>query len=390
MQARDLRNLGYRAILLAAGLVALGLLFRELVTLMLAVLMTVILAIPLAALGDRAERRGLPRALGVASGMLGGLLGLTLVFALLIPPFADQTENFVDDVPEIVDNLRDRLHDVTGATDEDIGERVQDFLQGYVDEPERLIGPITSIGLNVAGVLGAIILMLITAFYMATNPRPLLDGAVSLVPPEKRDAARHVMSRMRSAWIGWMQGVAADMVISGTLLYLGLTLIGLDFAIVFAVITALLVVVPYFGAIVGGLPPVLFALTDSPGKAALVFAVYLAVQQIEGNVIIPLIMSRTVRLHPAVIAVGVVLVGQVFGFVGLFVAVPLLSAIVILADELWVKPTERAHARDMRGPIELPGDAAAAAVAEERAIETRPAPGEQEPRLTHPPHIERP
>lgn len=354
MQARDLRNLGYRAILLAAGLVALGLLFRELVTLLLAVLMTVILAIPLAALGDRAERRGLPRTLGVASGLLGGLLGLTLVFALLIPPFVDQTENFVDDVPRIVDNLRDRLHDVTGATDEDIGERVQDFLQGYVDEPERLIGPITSIGLNVAGVLGAIILMLITAFYMATNPRPLLDGAVSLVPPEKRDAARHVMSRMRSSWIGWMQGVAADMVISGTLLYLGLTLIGLDFAIVFAVITALLVVVPYFGAIVGGLPPVLFALTDSPGKAALVFAVYLVVQQIEGNLIIPLIMSRTVRLHPAVIAVGVVLVGQVFGFVGLFVAVPLLSAIVILADELWVKPTERAHAREASPHIERP------------------------------------
>lgn len=382
MQARDLRNVGYRAILLAAGLVALGLLFRQLVTLTLAVLMTVIIAIPLAALGDRFERRGLPRTLGVLTGLLSGLLALTAVFALLIPPFVDQTESFVDDVPVIVDDLRDRLHDVTGATDEDIGEQIQEFLQGYVDEPERLIGPITSIGLNVAGVLGAIVLMLITAFYMATNPRPLLDGAVSLVPPGRRDAARHVMSRMRSSWIGWMQGVAADMLISGTLLYLGLTLIGLDFAIVFAVITALLVVVPYFGAIVGGLPPVLFALTDSPGRAALVLAVYLLVQQIESNLIIPLIMSRTVRLHPAVIAVGVVLVGQVFGFVGLFVAVPLLSGLVILVDELWVKPTERGHARDLRRPIELPGEAAAAATPEERAIEDRPAPGEHEPRLS--------
>ena len=58
-----------------------------------------------------------------------------------------------------------------------------------------------------------------------------------------------VMERLRSAWIGWMQGVVFDMFISGTLLYIGLTIVGLDFAIVFAVLTALLVVIPYFGAI---------------------------------------------------------------------------------------------------------------------------------------------
>ena len=107
-----------------------------------------------------------------------------------------------------------------------------------------------------------------------------------------------------------MQGVVFDMFISGTLLYIGLTIIGLDFAILFAVLTALLVVVPYFGAIVGAIPPVLFALTDSPGKALAVLVVYVLVQQIESNVIIPLVMSRTTRLHPALIAIGVVVVGQ--------------------------------------------------------------------------------
>ena len=87
----------------------------------------------------------------------------------------------------------------------------------------------------------------------------------------------------------------------------------------------------------------LFALTDSPGKALLVIIVYIAVQQFEGNVTIPLVMSRTVKLHPAVIAFGVVVVGQLFGFVGLIVAVPILSGIVILVEELWVKPMEQAE-----------------------------------------------
>lgn len=353
---REGSNVAYKAILLAAGLVLLGLLFQQLVTLLLAVLMTIIIAIPLAAGADRLERHGWPRPLGVLAGMLAGLSVVAAVLALVIPPFVDETEQFVDDVPGIVNDLRDRIHDVTGATTDDIGDRVQEFLQGYVDDPERLIGPITSIGLSLAGVLGALILMLVTAFYMATNPRPLIDGLLSLVPPTRRDRAETVIDRMRTSWIGWMQGVAADMAISGTLLYIGLTLIGLDFALVFAVISALLVVVPYFGAIVGGIAPVLFALTDGPGTALLVLLVYIAVQQIEGNLIIPLIMSRTVRLHPAVIAVGVVLVGQVLGFVGLFVAVPLISALVILADELWVKPLEAEHERRRARDIEVPRD----------------------------------
>jgi predicted PurR-regulated permease PerM len=120
-------------------------------------------------------------------------------------------------------------------------------------------------------------------------------------------------------------------------------LIGLDYAILFAVLSALLVVVPYFGAIAGAFPPVLLALTHSPQLAMLTFAVYLAVQQIEGNVIVPLVMARMLELHPALIALGVVVVAQLFGVAGLLVAVPIMSAIVILVEELWVRPQE-AHA----------------------------------------------
>jgi predicted PurR-regulated permease PerM len=188
---------------------------------------------------------------------------------------------------------------------------------------------------------------------MAVRPDPLLEGLERLVPPAGRPTARRIMSRLRNAWIGWMQGVAVDMVVSGVLLYIGLSIIGLEFAIFFAVLTALLSVVPYFGAIASGIPPVLFALTDSPGKAALVLAVYVLVQQFEGNVTIPLVMSRTVRLHPAVIAFGVVVVGQLFGFVGLIVAVPILSLIVVLVEEVWVKPMEAAAAERRRGDLVL-------------------------------------
>jgi predicted PurR-regulated permease PerM len=206
----------------------------------------------------------------------------------------------------------------------------------------------------VAGILGALVLILITSYYMAIRPEPLVNGLVRLFPPPRREHARFVLGRIRQSWIGWMEGVVIDMFVTFVMLYVALTIVGLDFAIFFAVLSALLVVVPYFGAIAGAIPPVLLGLTDSPGKALVVLGAYLLVQQLESNVTIPIIMAQRVRLHPAVIAVGVVVVGQLFGFIGLFVAVPILSLIIISVEEFWVKPIEEGHADARRSELELP------------------------------------
>jgi predicted PurR-regulated permease PerM len=347
-------HVAYRAVLLAAGLLLFGLLFRQLVTLLLAVLFTVIIAIPLAAAATRLERQGIPRPLGALLTLAGAVATLALIVALLIPPFIDQTNEFVNDVPGIVDDLEGYYADLTGQDASEVGDTVEEFVEKWTDDPQRLIGPITSIGLSLAGVLAALLLIMITAYYMAVRPDPLVNGLVSLAPPSRREHVRHVLDRLRGAWIGWMQGVGVDMLVTGVLVFIALTVIGLDFAIFFAVLSALLVVVPYFGSIAGAIPPTLLALTHSPGKALLVLVAYIIVQQVEGNVIVPLVMSQTVRIHPAVIAIGVVVVGQLFGFVGLFVAVPILSLIVISVEEFWVKAIEAAE-RDRRQPdIELP------------------------------------
>ncbi len=358
MDDRELKissaQLAYRTVLLAAGLLLFGLLFRQLVTLLLAMLVTIIIAIPLAAAAKRLERYRIPRPAGALLALLGGVGALALLVYLLIPPFVDQTNQFVDDVPSIVKDLEKVYADVTGQSTGEVGDKVQTFVERYTNQPDKFIGPLTSIGLNVAGILGALVLILITSYYMAIRPEPLVNGLLRLAPPPRREHLRVVLSRIRQSWIGWMEGVAIDMLVTFVMLYVALTIVGLDFAIFFAVLSALLVVVPYFGAIAGAIPPVLFALTDSPGKAIVVLGAYILVQQLESNVTIPIIMAQRVRLHPAVIAIGVVVVGQLFGFIGLFVAVPILSLIIIAVEEFWVKPIEEGHAEHRRSEIELP------------------------------------
>jgi predicted PurR-regulated permease PerM len=351
---RAIERVAFRTVLLVAALVLFGLAFQQLITLFIAVLATVLIAILLDAAATRLERYRIPRPLGALMALFAGVAVFGAILFAVIPPFVDETNNFVNQVPQIANDLQNRVHDITGESKNEIGHRAQKFARRYTDHPERLIGPLTSIGFGVAGVLAAIVLMLIIAYYMAARPEPLTRGMLRLFPPDRRDHAEHVMGRLREAWVGWMQGVAVDMVVSGVLLYLGLTLIGLDYALVFAVISSLLVLVPYYGSFVGGIPPVLFGLADSPSKGLLALVVYVGVQQVESNFTIPLVMSRTVSLHPAVIAIGVLVVGRLLGFAGLFVAVPVLSFITITMEEFWVKPMEEADRARTREELELP------------------------------------
>jgi predicted PurR-regulated permease PerM len=341
-------------VLLVAALVLVFLAFQQLITLFIAVLATVLVAILLDSAASRMERRGVPRPIGALLALLAGVAVFAAILVAIIPPFADETNKFVNNVPQIADDLQERVHDITGESKSEIGHRAQKFAKKYTDNPEKLIGPLTSIGFGVAGILAALVLMLIIAYYMAARPEPLVQGMLRLFPPDRREHAQFVTGRLRDAWIGWMQGVIVDMVVTGVLLYVGLSLIGLDYALVFAVISALLVLIPYYGAFVGGLPPVLFGLADSPGKGLLALVVYIAVQQVESNFTIPLVMSRTVNLHPAVIAIGVLVVGRLLGFAGLFVAVPVLSFLTITIEEFWIKPMEEADRARAREDLELP------------------------------------
>jgi len=330
----------FRAVLLAAGLLVLGLLFRELVTLMVGVLVTILFAIPVAAVASWLERHRVPRPIGAFLAILLILGTFAAIVAAVLPTFIDQADRFIEDVPGIAEDLEREVGDLTGAEPSEVGDEIQNRLEEIADDPAQLVGPIAAIGLGVAGFLAATVLGMVTAYYIAVRPQPLIDGALSLFPPERRDWALAVADRIRDSWIGWMKGVVIDMLANGLMIWAGLSLIGFDFALAFGVIAGLFTVVPYFGPVAASLPPILYALSDSPEQALLVGIVFLVVQQIEGNLTIPLVMAQTVRLHPAVIAIGIVIVAQLLGFAGLLVAVPILSLIVVLVDEIWVKPQE--------------------------------------------------
>jgi predicted PurR-regulated permease PerM len=186
--------------------------------------------------------------------------------------------------------------------------------------------------------------VLLTSLYTAIHPGPLVNGLVRLFPIPCRPHMSHILRRLRTAYLAWLRGLFVGMLVLGMLTYIGLLAVGLNFAAFFAVFTAVAMIVPYFGALASSIPPILYALTISPQKALLVAIIYIRAHQLESNIIQPRVVARTVKLHPAVVAIGVVAVDQLFGFIGLLIAVPIIATATILADELWVNPLEQGRA----------------------------------------------
>jgi predicted PurR-regulated permease PerM len=345
----------YRAVLLAFGLAAAGLIFEQLITVVLAVLIVVVIALPLSAFATALQQLKIPRAIGAVLGLLLGVGALAGLVALIVPIFNQEIHEFTKSLPQIVDTLRQRLGRLTGTSPSHAGQQIQHFVNTYTQHPSKLLGPLASIGANAVALLAAVIVVLLTALYAAIHPQPLATGFVRIAPPAKRAQAQRILSRLRIAYLNWLKGLVIGMIVLGGITYFGLELVGLGFAAFFAVFTAVAMIVPYFGALVSSIPPILYALTISPGKAAIVAIIYIIAHQVESNVIQPLVVARNVELHPAVVAIGVVAVDQLLGFVGLIVAVPILATIKILIEELWIKPvehTDRAFTGDLaRTPI---------------------------------------
>lgn len=350
-------SLAYRAVLLALGLVAVGLLFEQLVDLLLLLAITIIIALPIAAGASWLARFCVPRALGAVISMLVGVGVLVLIVVLVVPPFVDQVDSFVKTLPSTINRVEHSVNHTFGLKPGTISHAVQRFADRYTQHPATLLGPLSSVGLTVAGALAATVVVLITALYMAISPAPLVRGLVRLAPGPQRAEVQRALERIREAWIGWLRGIALDMLVLGGLLFVGMKIIGLQFAVGFAVFSALMTVIPNYGSVISAVPPIVYGLAHSFHDGLLVTIVYVIVNQIEGNLVLPLIMGRVVSLHPAVIAIGVLIAGALFGVLGLFISVPLISLTLILIEEFWIRPQE---ARDAAlaylqpGPFEVP------------------------------------
>jgi len=176
------------------------------------------------------------------------------------------------------------------------------------------------------------------ALYMVSNPRPLVNGVLALFPLSRRGRVEEILMLIRERVSGWIIGQIAAMVLIFILTWIGLAALDVEYAFTFAVLTGFLEIVPFFGPILAAIPPTLAAFADSPTKALVVVVIYVAIHQIEAHIVSPMVMARSVQLHPVVVILAVLAMGDLLGFAGVVLAVPTAAVVTVLLDELYVKP----------------------------------------------------
>lgn len=248
-----------------------------------------------------------------------------------------QIKELSDTLPHTVQSAKIKL------AQSEIGQKILDYTSDD-DNSQKLVVTAQHFFSTSFGVLGNIYIILFLSIFFTLSPSIYKDGIILLVPQDRKDLARCIFDRISLSLKGWLKGMLLSMVLISIMLFIGLTIMHIPAALVLALFAGMLKIIPNFGSLAAMIPGVLLALTISFNTAIIVSLIYIVSQTIVSNVVTPIIQNKMLKLPPALTIISQVLMGTLSGAFGIILAVPLLSIVFILVDELYVKKiNDREH-----------------------------------------------
>lgn len=202
---------------------------------------------------------------------------------------------------------------------------------------ERISANAASISIGVAGGLFSFLTFFIFLVYMLASGRKFAVLLSGMLPKKVwREQFVKILHDVSNKLGGWLRGQAILCLIIFVASYIGLTVIGVDYALTLALFAGLMEAVPMVGAYLGAIPAVLVALlTGSPLKGLIVAIFFLIIQQLEGNIVVPQVMKKAVGIHPMLVLLAALIGGTLFGFVGVLIAVPVTAATSVIVGSFY-------------------------------------------------------
>ncbi|HET8771154.1 MAG TPA: AI-2E family transporter [Gemmatimonadaceae bacterium] len=189
---------------------------------------------------------------------------------------------------------------------------------------------------STVAVMAGAVLVVFLALYIALDPDVYRRGVILLVPAWRRERVDQLLTALGTALRTWFATQLIAMLVIGTVTTVALLIIGVRAALPLGVLAGLFEFIPNIGPMLSAIPAVLMGFTDSPQTALTVGLVYWGIQLLENNLLIPYLMRQQLELPPALTLVTQVVMAYVFGFLGLFVAIPLLATVVVAVRILWL------------------------------------------------------
>ncbi len=287
------------------------------------------------------EHSRLNRNVAAAVVVLGTVAILIGIFAWTGPTLVEQSQDLRTKLPEALTKLELWLVEKQ--------PRLLDAIAPpTVDGSSRLVGAITKhapamtdfafgIVQSTLVVAAGVVMVVFLALYIAADPDVYRRGALFLVPVARRDRVAELLTALGYTLRTWFATQLIAMVVIGVVTTILLAILDVRAAFPLGVIAGIFEFVPNVGPMLAAIPAVLMGFVDSPQKALLVVGVYWAIQFLENNLLIPYLMKEQLDLPPALTLLAQVLMAYVFGFLGLFVAIPMLAVVVVAVRTFWVE-----------------------------------------------------
>lgn len=310
---------------------------REVVLLIFA---AVVLATTLNRLARRLQRLGIKRGIAVFLSVTIFLALIVGFFWLVVPPFAVEFQALTKQVPQGLNRLNSWL--------DYIRDRIPNQLTPYVPDLNSLIQQAQPFINRVVGssfafvsgslevVLKTLLVLVLTGMFLA-EPLAYRKIFVRLFPSFYRQRVDGILDQCEVSLEGWITGAFIAMSVVGLMSLIGLSILRVRSALALGVLAGFLNLVPNLGPTMSVIPAMAIALLDTPWKALAVLALYFVIQQIESNFITPIVMAHQVSLLPAITLISQLFFVTFFGFLGLFLALPLTVVAKICLQEVLIK-----------------------------------------------------
>lgn len=298
------------------------------------------LAIALGPPVDFLERRRIKRSIAILLiylGMAGAIVGVGL---LIVPPVVDQVNGLSKDIPGYVQDLRKSK---TFRKYDDKYHLSKKLNQQAAKLPSKLgsaASTLQDITVGVFGALVKLVTVLTMTFFLLVDGGRMLGFLLRIRGPTEEERLRAVFEDIYRSTAGYVAGNLLISLIAGVTTYITLSLLDVPFAAPLAVLMAFLDLIPLVGATIGGVAiGIVTAFNDFPTSTIVWVVVFLIYQQVENNLLQPLIYKRTVDVSPLLVIVSILIGSTLLGVLGALVAIPVAAALQIVVRDFWQRRT---------------------------------------------------
>lgn len=318
-------------------LLLMALYFLFLIKDVLAILfVALILAAALDPWVDWMQEKRVPRSIGIILIYLLSFVVIGSIIYLIIPPISMQVRELSNDFPRYLDKLTYGVEALKNLTVEyGVLDNIKNGLGGLSDALQNAAGGVFSTVTGIFGGIFSFFLVLIITFYMTVEESAVKKLVWSIAPADHQTYIIQLVNRIQTKIGLWLRGQLVLSLIVAVLTYVGLTILGVKYALVLALIAGVAELVPYLGPILGAIPGVFLAFTQSPMLALFTGALYYVVQLVENNILVPKIMQKAVGLNP-IISIAALMIGlQIGGIVGAILSIPVATAVSVIVKDLF-------------------------------------------------------